>query len=68
MVRMDAPQKCDEILLEITPIGSLLRVAAVDPETLTEVTFQAPLGTDQATLAALARRKLAFVKARRGRG
>ena len=63
---MDSAPIPDEILLEVTQVGNLLRVAAVDPETLAEVTFQAPLMTDQATLAALARRKLAFVQARHG--
>lgn len=58
---MDNPPGSDEILLEVTPIGNLLRVAAVDPESLAEVVFQAPLGTDTATLATLARRKLDFV-------
>ena len=53
-----------EILLELTPVGTLVRVAAFHPETLVEVTFQAPLMTDRATLLALARRKLAFVLGR----
>ena len=54
----------DEILLELTPIGNLIRVAALDSGTLAEVIFQAPLGAVRATLLALARRKLAFVNAR----
>ena len=62
---MDSPSTLDEILLEITQIGSLLRIAAVDPETLMEITFQAPLTADRTMLAVLARRKLAFVLARR---
>jgi len=61
---MDNPSPSSEILLELTPIGNLIRVAAIDSETLTEVLFQAPLGTDRATLTALARRKLAFVRRR----
>ena len=61
---MDDPSKSVEILLELTPVGNLLRVVALDPQTLAEVTFQAPLRTDQTTLAALARRKLAFVNRR----
>ncbi|MGI9421419.1 MAG: DUF6898 family protein [Geminicoccaceae bacterium] len=56
-----------ELLLELTPYGNLIRVAAFDPETLTEVTFQAPLMTDRATLTALARRKLAFAIGRNRR-
>lgn len=58
---MDHPSPSNEILLELTPIGNLMRVAAFDPETLAEVTFQAPLMTDRATVLALARKKLAFV-------
>ena len=58
---MDPPSPPDEILLELTPIGNLVRVAAVDSRTLVEVTFQAPLMTDRVTLIALARKKLAFV-------
>lgn len=54
----------NEILMELTPIGNLMRVAAVDSETLTEVIFQAPLTADRATLMALAQRKLAFVRDR----
>jgi hypothetical protein len=54
----------DEILLELTAVGNVLRVAAIDPASLTEVTFQAPLGTDRATLAALAQQKLSFVRRR----
>ncbi|MEM7044498.1 MAG: hypothetical protein AAF543_16945 [Pseudomonadota bacterium] len=57
-------EESDEILLELTPVGTLLRVAAFHPETLVEVTFQAPLMTDRATLLALAKRKLAFVLGR----
>lgn len=63
---MDSSSTSGEILLEIAQIGNLLRVAAVDPETLIEVTFQAPLTADQATLATLARRKLAYARSRRG--
>lgn len=55
----------NEILLELTAVGNLLRVAAVDPTSLIEVTFQAPLGTDRATLAALAQQKISFVSRRR---
>lgn len=58
-----SPDGADEIILEITGIGPYLRVAAMDPATLTEVVFQAPLTADQAAIAALARRKLAFVMA-----
>ena len=61
---MNSPSKDDGILLEIARIGNVLRVAALDPDTLAEVTFQAPPATDRTTLVALARRKLDFVTAR----
>ena len=64
---MNSPSKDDGILLEIARIGNVLRVAAIDPDTLAEVTFQAPPATDRTTLAALARRKLDFVTARRAK-
>jgi len=64
---MESPSTPDEMILEVVQIGNLLRVAAVDPETLIEVIFQAPLTANQATLAALARKKLAFALARRSR-
>lgn len=61
---MEDTSPSHEILLELTPFGNLIRVAAVDSETLTEVIFQAPLTADRATLLAMARRKLAFVHER----
>jgi hypothetical protein len=62
---MEHTKREHEILLELTAVGNLLRVAAIDPVSLTEVTFQAPLGTDRVTLAALAQKKLSFVRRRR---
>jgi len=62
---MDTPSSDHDLLLEMTRVGNLLRVAAVDAKTLVEVTFQAPLNADRTMLTALARQKLAFV-AKRG--
>ncbi|MGI9509590.1 MAG: DUF6898 family protein [Geminicoccaceae bacterium] len=62
---MKSASSSDEILLELTPAGNLIRVAAIDPATLTEVIFQAPLTADRAALTALARQKLAFVMGRK---
>lgn len=66
----------DEILLEITIMGGSQRVAALDPRSLIEVVFQAPLQADRRSIELLARQKLAFRQAReraaatapRGRG
>ncbi|MEM8949464.1 MAG: hypothetical protein AAGA21_12675 [Pseudomonadota bacterium] len=64
---MNSPAEGHEILMEVAQVGNILRVAAMDPKTLHEVTFQAPMSADQATLAALARRKLAFVSRRKSK-
>ncbi len=64
---MKSPSKDDGILLEIARIGNILRVVALDPETLAEVTFQALPSTDRTTLATLARRKLDFVAGRKAK-
>ncbi|WP_366656369.1 hypothetical protein [Fodinicurvata sp. EGI_FJ10296] len=55
-----------EILFEFTRIGSIIRVAAVDPDSLTEVIVQCPATCTQAQLEAAATARLAFVM-KRGR-
>ena len=55
---MSAP--LDEIIIEIAVIGAAQRVSALDPASLVEVVFQAPLGTDRATVLRIARQKLAY--------
>lgn len=50
----------DEILLEITRLGSVQRVSAIDPSSLVEVVFQAPLTADHRAIELLARQKLAY--------
>jgi len=54
-----------EILLEMTTIGNALRVVAIDAETGTEVTFQAPATTSRPTLERLAADKLRYVMGKR---
>jgi hypothetical protein len=44
-----------------------MRVSAMDTHTLTEVVVQGPLTVDRSSLADLARQKLAFVMAKKGR-
>jgi len=50
----------EEIIIETTQIGQILRVRAMDPETLTEISFQAPLGTPRLQIERLALQKLAY--------
>jgi hypothetical protein len=54
------PNPLDEIIIEIAVIGSAQRVTALDPASLVEVVFQAPLSADRATITQLARQKLAY--------
>jgi hypothetical protein len=51
----------DEIIIEIQRIGDILRVAAVDVATGTEVTFQAPISASRASIHRLAASKLRYV-------
>lgn len=55
-----------DIIIEIQTIGGSQRVSAFDTQSLIEVVFQAPLGTDRATLDRLARQKLAYRLSRAG--
>ena len=50
-----------EIIIEIQRIGAILRVAAVDVATGTEVTFQAPTSASRASINRLAASKLRYV-------
>lgn len=54
----------DEIIIEIAVIGTSQRVSAVDPASLVEVVFQAPLGAERSAVLRLARQKLAYRLAR----
>ena len=51
----------DEIIIEIQRIGAILRVAAVDVATGTEVTFQAPTWASRLSIHRLAANKLRYV-------
>ncbi len=52
-------------ILEFTRIGPAVRVAAMDPATLTEVVIQGPAAAGEAALTEAALRKLAYVLGRR---
>lgn len=54
-----------EILIEIQRIGTALRVSAIDTATGTEVIFQAPGNTGEASLKKLAADKIAYVMKKR---
>lgn len=51
----------DEIIIEIQRIGAILRVAAVDVATGTEIVFQAPVTASRMSIHRLAADKLRYV-------
>ncbi len=53
-----------DILIEIRRIGGILRVAAVDAASGTEIVFQAPSSTNLSVLQRLAASKLRYVRER----
>ena len=50
-----------EILLEFQRIGNAVKVVAMDPETLVEVTIMGPPGAGEEALSRIAMRKLEYV-------
>lgn len=57
----------DEVILEYQRFGAVVKVSAVDPETLTEVTIQGPALWGEEALRRTALSKLRYVLARRAR-
>ena len=53
------------VILEFIRLGSVIRVSAIDPETLTEIVLQGPAAAGEASLRRAALQKLAWVLARR---
>ena len=55
-----------EIIIEFFPIGSVIRVAAMDALTLTEITIQGPTATSEETLKRNALKRLEYVLRKKG--
>jgi uncharacterized protein DUF6898 len=53
------------VILEFVRIGPLIRVSAIEPETLTEVVLQGPAAAGEAALRRAVLQKLAYVLRRR---
>lgn len=60
---MELPQ--GEYIVEFMQLGNMVRVTAMDPETLREVSIMGPPSLGQKELARIAVRKLRYVLARR---
>jgi hypothetical protein len=57
-----------EIIFEFVQVGNAMKVTAMDPQTLVEVSVVGPATSDRASLRALALRKLEYVLNRRQSG
>jgi hypothetical protein len=53
------------VILEFVRVGPLIRVSAIDPESLTEVVLQGPAAAGEAALRRAVLQKLAYVLGRR---
>jgi len=58
----------DEVILEFVQVGSLVRVSAMEPKTLTEVVIYGPARASEAALRRIVLRKLDYVLERHARG
>ena len=50
-----------EVIFEFTPVGNIMRVTAMDTETLTEITIQCPLSAGEAAFKKNGLMRLAYV-------
>lgn len=55
-----------EIIIEFYPFGSLVKVTAMDTQSLTEVSIQGPASVGESTLKANAVRRLEYVLKKKG--
>ena len=57
----------DDIIIEFRVIGNLVKVSAIDPQTLTEVSIMGPASESREILKATVIRKLNYVMAKKKR-
>lgn len=55
-----------EVIIEFRPVGNVVRVAAMDSRTLTEVSIQGPVGTPEDILKRNAIKRLEYVLRKKG--
>lgn len=58
----------DEVIFEFYPVGNSVKVSAIDPVSLVEVSIVGPVNASRAQLQRNALNKLKYVLAKRGRG
>jgi hypothetical protein len=62
----DNPFRNREVIFEITSIGNLVKISAIDTQTMTEISMQGPASTPEAALKAGALKKLEYVMRKKG--
>jgi len=60
--------RLEEVIFEFLQHGNSVKVTALDPDSLVEVSIVGPAGAGQAALKAAALNKLKYVLAKRGEG
>jgi hypothetical protein len=55
-----------EVLLEFTPVGNIMRVAAMDAASMTEIVVQCPVGAGEAAFRKAALARLEYVLRKKG--
>ena len=55
-----------EVIIEFIPVGSLVKVSAMDTQTLTEVSIQGPANTPENILKRNALKRLEYVLKKKG--
>ena len=63
----EQPEDLGEVIYEFIPMGRYVKVAAVDPATLTEVSIVGDPAAGETLLKRQARRKLAYVLAKKAK-
>ena len=61
----DRPMADRDVILEFHSVGNAVKVTAIDPETLVEVSIMGPLAAGEEALKRVALRKLEYVLAKR---
>lgn len=55
-----------EVIIEFAPVGSIVRVSAMDTKTLTEIVIQGPASAGEALLKRNALKRLEYVMKKKG--
>lgn len=55
-----------EVIIEFMPVGNVVKVSAMDTETLTEISVQGPPSAGEAALKASALKRLEYVMKKKG--